>query len=136
MVEHQVVAVRVGEEGHVADAGVEDVAEELDALAPELGPGRGDVVHVERKVRALLRRELEALTGRLPDSEARLADPKLEAGLRVGPKLERVDVERARALRVGRRNADEVEPRDHGAYRRWSMRALPSVSLKKAMWNR
>jgi hypothetical protein len=44
VVEHQVVAVRVRKERHVADAGVEGVAGEFDALGLELGAGRGDVV--------------------------------------------------------------------------------------------
>lgn len=44
VVEHEVVAVWVREEGHVADAGVEGVAGELDALGLELGAGGGDVV--------------------------------------------------------------------------------------------
>jgi hypothetical protein len=45
-VQHEVVAVRVGEEGHVADAGGEDVAVELDALGLQLRPGGGDVLDV------------------------------------------------------------------------------------------
>src|SRR5919204_2968294 len=35
--EHELVAVRVGEERHVADAGVERLADELHALGFELG---------------------------------------------------------------------------------------------------
>ena len=48
VVEHQRVAVRVGEERHVADAGVEDVAGEGDALPLESGAGRRDVADVQR----------------------------------------------------------------------------------------
>jgi hypothetical protein len=44
VVEHQVVAVRVCKEGHMADAGVENIAFELDALGLELGARGGDVV--------------------------------------------------------------------------------------------
>jgi hypothetical protein len=44
VVEHEVVAVRVRKEGHVADAGVEGVTCELDALGLELGAGGGDIV--------------------------------------------------------------------------------------------
>jgi len=44
VVEHQVVAVGVGEQRHVADAGIERVACELDALGLELGAGGGDIV--------------------------------------------------------------------------------------------
>ncbi len=50
VVEHQIVAVGVLEEGHVTDAGVEGLAEELDALRLELGPGGGDVVDVQRRM--------------------------------------------------------------------------------------
>ena len=44
--EHQRVAVGVGEEGHVADAGVEDLALELHAPLLELGTSGGDIVDV------------------------------------------------------------------------------------------
>jgi catechol 2,3-dioxygenase-like lactoylglutathione lyase family enzyme len=44
VMQHQVVAVRVGEERHVAHAGVHDVARELDASGLQLGPRGGDVV--------------------------------------------------------------------------------------------
>src|ERR1700741_3370841 len=40
VVQHQVVAVGIGEEGHVADAGVHNLAGELDALRLQLGPRR------------------------------------------------------------------------------------------------
>ena len=43
VVEHEVVAVWVREERHVADTGVKGVAGELDALGLELGAGGGDV---------------------------------------------------------------------------------------------
>src|SRR3712207_7975184 len=46
VVQHQVVAVGIGEERHVADARVQDVAHELDALALELRPrGRRSEEH-------------------------------------------------------------------------------------------
>jgi hypothetical protein len=38
------------EEGHVADPGIQRLADELDALRLELGTRRGDVVDVERDV--------------------------------------------------------------------------------------
>ena len=44
VVEHEVIAVWVREEGHVADAGVQNVAGELDALGLELGTRGGDIV--------------------------------------------------------------------------------------------
>jgi hypothetical protein len=44
VVEHEVVAVRIGEERHVADAGVEDITSELHAFGFELGVGSGNIV--------------------------------------------------------------------------------------------
>ena len=76
VVQHQVVAVGVGEERHVADAGVEDVAGELDALGLELGAGRGDVIDVERQVGVLLRRELDPETATAPRSRSRSRRPR------------------------------------------------------------
>jgi len=46
--EHQRVPVRIGEDRHVADAGVEDVAVELHAPLLEHRPGRRHVVDVQR----------------------------------------------------------------------------------------
>jgi hypothetical protein len=48
VVEHERVAVRIGEERHVADAGVERVAPERHAARLELGPRALDVVDVQR----------------------------------------------------------------------------------------
>ena len=45
VVEHELVAVGVGEDRHVADAGVERLAEERHALGLQLGAGRVDVLH-------------------------------------------------------------------------------------------
>ena len=93
--QHQVVAVGIREERHVADAGVEDVAGELDALGLELLPRRGHVVHVQRGMGVLLRRELHAEPLGLPDAEARVAGPDLGLRVVVGSQAERVDVEAA-----------------------------------------
>ena len=117
MMEHQVVAIGILEERHVADARVEGLAEELDALRLELGARGGDVLDVQRDVRVLLRRELDPERGRLVDAEARLADPELAVGGLVRPQAERVDVERPRSLPVGGRHGNEVEAR-HRADRR------------------
>jgi hypothetical protein len=84
VVEDQVVAVGVGEEGHVADAGVDRLAVELHALAFQLLPRGRDVVDVQRRRGVFLRRELEAPFRRLPDAEAGLADPKLVVAVLVG----------------------------------------------------
>ena len=113
--QHQVVAVGIGEEGHVADPGVEGLAVELDPLGLELRPRRGDVVDVQRRVRVFLRRELHPLLRRLPDAEAGLPRPDLVLAPLVGPQAERLDVEAPRALGVGRGNADEVGLGDHGS---------------------
>src|SRR5215207_4098630 len=58
VVQHEVVAVRVAEERHVAHAGVERVAVELDTLRLELCARRSDVVDAQRPRVALLRHEL------------------------------------------------------------------------------
>ena len=58
VMQHQVVAVRVPEQRHVADPGVERLPEELDALGLELRARGGDVVDVQRGVGVSLRREL------------------------------------------------------------------------------
>ena len=76
VVQHQVVAVGVGEEGHVADAGVEGVAAELDPLRLELGAGGGDVVDVQRRVGVLLRRELHARCSPAPRCRSRCRRPR------------------------------------------------------------
>ena len=112
-VEHQVVAVRVGEEGHVADPGVHDLPCELDPVGLQLRACRCDVVHVQRRVGVLLGCELHPEALRLPDPEARLAGPALEPRVLVGTQPEGVDVEGPRALGVPRRDADEVESADH-----------------------
>jgi hypothetical protein len=108
-VEHQVVAVGVGEERHLADAGVERLATEDDARGLELGPGGCDVIDVKGEVGILLGGERDAEPAGLPDPEARLTDPELEAATLVRPEAERVDVEGAGPLGVGRRYTDEVQ---------------------------
>jgi Bacterial low temperature requirement A protein (LtrA) len=60
-VQHELVAVGIGEERHVADPGVEGLAEELDALGLERRARRGDVVAAQRPRVALLRDERPAL---------------------------------------------------------------------------
>src|SRR3954447_4082360 len=112
-VQHQVVAVGVGEEGHVADAGVQGVAQELDAFGFQLLARGFDVFDVQRRVGVLLRGELEAHFRRLPDREAGVPDPELVLPVLVGAQAEGVDVEGARAVGVGGRDADEVELGDH-----------------------
>jgi hypothetical protein len=44
VVQHEIVAVRIREESHVADTGVEGVAGELDARGLEFGAGGGYIV--------------------------------------------------------------------------------------------
>ena len=127
MVEHESVAVGILEERHVADARVEGLAEELDALRLELGARRGDVVDVQRDVRVLLRRELHPERGRLVDPEARLADPELALAGGVGPQPERVDVEGPRSRPVGGRHGDEVEARHRASQPRDWLGGLLSV---------
>src|SRR5262245_31207429 len=111
--EHERVALAVGEERHVADTRVERVAVERHALPLELRPPRGDVVDPQRDVRAV-RRELAADPRRVDQIEADVA------GLDLGPPVvpgravhaQRVPVERLRALHVLHQDRHEVGPLD------------------------
>jgi hypothetical protein len=60
VVQHEVVAVRIGEGRHVTDARVERLAGELDALGFELRARRRHVVDMKGRVGALLGRERHA----------------------------------------------------------------------------
>src|SRR3954470_9325009 len=108
-VQHELVAVRIGEDRHVADAGVEGVAEELDALGLEHRAHLGDVVAAQRPWVALLGHERHALLLGLPDPEACVAGPLLPLGVLVGPQSQDVAVEGAGALGIPGRDAEEVE---------------------------
>src|SRR4029077_1309160 len=111
-VEHERVAVRVDERRHVADARVDGLADELDALRLELGPCGPDVVHLEERDGVRLRLELLAPLLRHPDREARVAGPELALRVLVRTQPERLDVDPPRPLPVSRRNADGVDLRD------------------------
>src|SRR5215212_2245943 len=100
VVQHEVVAVRVAEERHVADARVQRLAVELHAALLQRGPCGGDVVDAERERVALLRLERHAHPLRLPDAEARVAGPALVFGVRVGPQAEDVAVKGPGAVGV------------------------------------
>src|ERR1700722_8118412 len=78
MVEHQVIAVRISEERHVADAGVKRLAGEADALLLQRRARRANVISVERDMPVLLGRELHPDKLRLPDAQTGLACPELE----------------------------------------------------------
>src|SRR3954449_966233 len=105
-VEHELVAVRIGEDRHVADAGVEGVAEELNALGLERRAHLGNVVAAQRPRVALLRDERHPLLLGLPDAEAGIARPLLPLGVLVGAESQDVAVEGARALGVLRGHAE------------------------------
>src|SRR3954470_19976066 len=83
-VEHELVAVRIGEDRHVADAGVEGVAEELDALGLEHRAHLGDAIAAQRPRVALLGDERHPLLLGLPDPETRVPGPLLPFGVLVG----------------------------------------------------
>ena len=68
-VQHQRVPVRVAEEGHVADARVEDVSLELDARALELRARSGHIGNPERDVRGVRCGERLADIGRVDQVE-------------------------------------------------------------------
>src|SRR4051794_31764604 len=111
VVEHEHVAVGVAEVGHVADAAVDGVHLELDALGLELRARRLDVVDVERDRQAVVG-ELDAEGVRLHDRERQGARLVLRGG-HVPPALaerqaERLAVERGGALEVLGGDADEV----------------------------
>src|SRR3954453_21391006 len=124
-VQHELVAVRIGEDRHVADAGVEGVAEELDALGLERRAHLGHVVAAQRPRVALLGDERHPLLLRLPDAEARVAGPLLPRGVLVGPHSQDVAVEGAGALGVPGRDAEEVESFDDSHATR-----LPPIEVK------
>jgi threonine/homoserine/homoserine lactone efflux protein len=115
VVQHEVVAVRVGEEGHVTDPRIHDLTGEHDALGLELGTRGRDVVNVKREMGILLWCERHAESLGLPNAEASVPEPDLEARTLIRPQPERVDVEVQGALRILRRDGDEVQFGDHGA---------------------
>src|SRR5436853_7596905 len=97
-VQHDLVPVGIGEEGHVADAGVEAVAVELDALLLELQPSLCDVGNAEREAGVVRAAELpsdrleaeeveKAVVAELELGEARVAGQR---------QAERLAVERLR----------------------------------------
>src|SRR5215472_766489 len=100
LVQHELVAVGVEEGRHVADARVDGLTVELDALRLQLGPRRLDVVDLEQRDRVRLRLELLAPLSRHPDREAGVADPELALRVLVRPQPERLDVELPRPLPI------------------------------------
>src|SRR3954470_12055136 len=111
-VQHELVAVGIGEDRHVADAGVEGVAEELDSLGLEHGAHLSDVVAAQRPRVALLGDERHALLLGLPDPEARVAGPLLPLSVLVGAQPQDAAVEGAGALGVLGGDTEEVESFD------------------------
>src|SRR5438445_13186007 len=76
LVQREPVAVGIEERRHVADARLDRLTVELDALRLELGARSLDVVDVEQRDRVRLRLVLLAPLAGHPDREARLSDPK------------------------------------------------------------
>src|SRR3954452_520947 len=125
--QHQCVPVRVAEEGHMADARVEDVSLELDACALEPRTRARHICNSQRDVRGVRRGELLADVGRVDQIEA---DVVSELVLRPAAPADEgqakpLAVEAHRALLVRDGDGDEVSAlnRDHasllsrGAYR-------------------
>ena len=130
MVDGERVAVRVLEEGLVADAAVDDVAPELHATRLQLGLGALEVVDPELD-RVGVRLELEPEGVRLHDRDRQVAGLELAGGHRP-PALglleaEHVAVERRRGLEVLGRDGDEVGAGDE-SHRR-SLRGSRTVEL-------
>src|SRR5215211_6816374 len=114
------VPIGILEEAHMADAGVVRLALEPDAFRLQLAPGLGNIGDANRKA-ADVRPELLAVT---------LGGPEGDRHVR------RLDLSVGGALDVARGNREEVDRLDlHGAYRRWSISWLPSLSLKNDMWH-
>src|SRR5215211_1193710 len=121
------------EEAHMADAGVVRLALEPDAFRLQLAPGLGNIGDANRKA-ADVRPELLAVTLGGPEGDRHVRRLDLSVGAALEP--EHIGVEADGALDVARGNREEVDRLDlHGAYRRWSISWLPSLSLKKDMWH-
>src|SRR3954469_24906521 len=118
-VQHELVAVRIGEDRHVADAGVEGVAEELDTLGLEGRAHLADVIAAQRPRVPLLGDERHAVLLGLPDSETGVAGPLLPLGVLVGTQPQHASVEGPGAVGVPGGDAEEVESFDnsHGTRR-------------------
>ena len=115
MVEHQRVARGVGERGHVADPGVDGVAQEPHPPLLERRASGGDVLNVQRdRMRARLelatdRRRVQHLQGEGPGLELAARDPPVVDG---ALEAEHVAVERGGGGVVGHEHGDEVDARD------------------------
>ena len=117
MMEHECVAIRVGEERHVADAGVECVTGELDASGLERGARRSDVLHVKREGIAG-RHMFEAHRLGVHDVEGQVPDLELRV-VALGPvarpvQPKRLAVERHRPVEVAGGHGHKVDSADHG----------------------
>src|SRR5262245_24944543 len=132
-VQHELVPVGIGEEGHVADTGVQEVAVELDALRLELAPRFRDVGDAEREAGVVRPAEGAADVLELQEIEEAVV-PELELGkaaVVVHRQTEHLCVELLRTLHVGDGHGPEVDVLDdHASNLLWSSSALPSGSLK------
>src|ERR1051325_3587024 len=110
--QHQLIAVRILEERHVADPGVERVAVEGDPAALELLASLRDVWHAQGDVRGVRRRELLADVGRVDQVERDvLAELELRPAARGDLlKAERVPVKSRRPLHIRYGHRHEVGP--------------------------
>src|SRR3954466_76448 len=108
--QHQCVAVRIGEEGHMADARVERLAVELDPLRLELVARRGHIRNAQRNVRAVRRGERRADVLHAQEIQADVLT-ELVLGEPAGTDLrqaERLTVEPLRPLHVCHRHRDAI----------------------------
>src|SRR6478736_4642942 len=101
------------QEGHVADAGVDRLAGELDAVLLERGSRLGHVRNAQRDA-VVVRLERQPHPLGLPHAERDLAGPHLEAGRRVALQRQpqRFGVEALRTLAVAACDGHEVDPLD------------------------
>src|SRR5215471_918078 len=139
-VEHEAVAVGIGERSHVADTRVVRLFAELDAAALELLARLRDVSHAERDRGTVARSECPADTGRIDQvQEDVVAELELGEATLVGLRqAERVAIPRRRALQIRHGHGDEVDVLDdhaYEAYRLCRISRLPSGSRNVAMWH-
>src|SRR5262249_6771828 len=134
--QHDLIAVGIGEEGHMADAGVENVPVEDHALLLEPSSRFRNVRHAKCEAGIVRPPEGAADVFKLQQVEkAVVAELELGEAALVGQfETERLAVERLRPLHVGDGHGPEVDMLDdHASNLLCRSSALPSGSWKNAI---